>query len=295
MFTLAAIWGGIFPAGKILLREIGPVTIVAWRTFGAALLLWAVVGAGRMHVPRSARVWIGFAVMGLINNVLPFSLIFWGQQHIEAGLASILNASTAIFGVLAAAIFLADERLTQRKSVGVALGFAGVATAMGVEHLTDFSIRSVAQIALIGATICYALAGVWARKMLHDVKPMVSAAGMLTFSALFSIPGAWWLEGAPRLDLSPLSVGLLVYASLLGTGVAFMLYYKVLALAGSGNLLLVTLLVSPFAIVISAVFLGERLAPNAFAGFALLALGLVILDGRLLKRLPAKRMDRGTG
>lgn len=285
LLTLALIWGGIFPAGKTMLHEVGPVTIVAYRTLGGALLMWAVVLLRGVVIPGSARIWIGFSVMGLINNVLPFSLIFWGQQHIEAGLASILNSATAIFGVLTAAIFFADERLTARKLIGVVLGFAGVATAMGLEHLQEFNIRSLAQLALIGATICYALASVWGRKMLHDVPPTLSAAGMLTFSALISVPGAWILEGAPRFDLSALTFGLLAYTAFLGTGVAFLLYYRVLALAGAGNLLLVTLMVSPVAILLSTVFLGERLAPNAYAGFALLALGLAILDGRILRLL----------
>lgn len=289
LLSLAAIWGGIFPAGKVVLAEVGPVTMVASRTIGAALMLWLFVALRGVPVPRTPRVWGAFAVMGVINNVLPFSLIFWAQQYVQAGLASILNGATAIFGVLTAALFFADERLTPRKAMGVALGFAGVATAMGLDHLREFDIRSLAQLALIGATICYALAGVWARKTLTGVPSDVSAAGMLTSSAIVSSLGALWLEGAPSLDYSPLTWALLAYMAFLGTGVAFMLYYRVLDLAGSGNLMLVTLMVSPFAIVISSVFLDERLPPNALAGFAIIALGLMVLDGRILRIFRAIR------
>ncbi|MEZ5715137.1 MAG: DMT family transporter [Paracoccaceae bacterium] len=285
LLTLALIWGGIFPVGKIALREVGPVTIVAQRTFWAALFLWAVVAWRGQPLPRSPRIWIGFAGMGVINNLLPFSLIFWGQQHIEAGLAAILNGSTAIFGVLTAAIFLPDERLTRAKIVGVVLGFLGVATVIGLDHLRDFNIRSLAQLALLAAAFSYALAGVWARKMLGGVQSDLAAAGMLSFAALFAWPVAWIFEAPPSLDYTPLTLALLAYAALPGTAIAFMLYYRVLALAGSSNLLLVTLLVAPCAIVISAVALGETLAPQAFAGFALIAAGLVVIDGRLLKRL----------
>lgn len=285
LISLAAIWGGIFPAAKIALREVGPVTIVAHRTFWAALILWAVVLLRGIKLPRNPRVWIGFAGMGLINNVLPFSLIFWGQQHIEAGLAAILNGATAIFGVLTAALFFADERLTRRKAAGVTLGFLGVATAMGVDHLREFDLRSLAQLALLGAATCYALAGVWARKMLTGVPSDLAAAGMLSFSAAFSWAGAWMLEGRPSLAYSPQTLLMLAYAAIPGTAIAFMLYYRVLALAGASNLLLVTLLVPPFAILISTAFLGESLPFHVLAGFALIAAGLAVIDGRVVKRL----------
>ncbi|MDQ2088788.1 DMT family transporter [Marimonas arenosa] len=285
LLTLAAIWGGIFPAAKVVLVEVGPVTIVAQRTFWAALILWAIVAWRGQPLPAKPRVWIGFAVMGLINNVLPFSLIFWGQQHIEAGLAAILNGSTAIFGVLVAAIFFADERFTRRKAAGVTLGFLGVATAMGLEHLRQFDLRSLAQLALLGAAMSYALAGVWARKMLHDVPSDVSAAGMLSFAALFAWAGAWTLEGPPSLNYSFITLALLTYIAIPGTAIAFMLYYRVLALAGAANLLLVTLLVAPCAIVISSLSLGESLPFHVLAGFGLIAAGLAVIDGRIVKRL----------
>ena len=283
LIALGAIWGGIFPAAKLLLEEVGPVTIVAQRTFWAALALWGIALLRGATVPRSLSVWVGFAGMGLINNVIPFSLIFWAQQHIEAGLAAILNGSTAIFGVLVAAIFLPDERLTPRKIVGVVLGFIGVATVIGLEHLEEFNLRSAAQLMLLGATLSYAFAGVWARKMLAGVAPDVSAAGMLTFAALVTIPGAWALGEPFSLAYSTPTLLLLAYVALAGTALAFLLYYRVLALAGSSNLLLVTLLVAPFAILISTLLLGERLTPNALAGFGIIALGLAVIDGRLVK------------
>lgn len=288
LVTLALIWGGIFPAGKVLLQEVGPLTIVAHRTFWAALLLWVVIALRGIRLPRNPRVWVGLAGMGLINNLLPFSLIFWGQQHIEAGLAAILNGATAIFGVIAAAIFFADEKLTGRKAVGVVLGFAGVATAMGLDHLREFDLRSLGQLALLGAAACYALAGIWARKMLHDVPSDLSAAGMLSFSAVFAWIAAWTLEAPPSLAYSPLTLALLAYAAIPGTAIAFMLYYRILALAGASNLLLVTLLVTPVAILISTFTLGETLAPHVLVGFAIIAAGLAVIDGRVL-RLAGKR------
>jgi drug/metabolite transporter (DMT)-like permease len=285
MAVLGAIWGASFVSVRIALDEIGPLTAVAHRTFWAMLVLWGIVFALRMSIPRDARIWLGFVVMGLLNNLIPFSLMAWGQLHVESGLTSILNASTAVFGVLFAAAFFADERLSLRKGVGVLLGFLGVTTAIGLENLHDFDIRSLAQIAILGGTVSYALAGVWARKKLSGLRPQVAAAGMLTGSTLMAVPLAWLVEGPIRFDLQPVTMMAIAYYALIATAGAYMLYYRVLGMAGSGNLMLVTLLVAPVAIVLGALILGEQLAPNAYAGFALLALGLAILDGRLWRLL----------
>lgn len=168
---LALIWGGSFLSIRVTLDEIPVLTTVAYRVGLAALVLWAWVALRRLPLPREPRIWGALLVMGFLNNVLPFTLMAWGQLHIATGLTSILNAGTAIFGVLAAAIFLADERLTSRRLAGVALGFLGVATAFGLGSLAQFDLRSAAQLAVVAGTISYALAGVWARTSLKDLAP----------------------------------------------------------------------------------------------------------------------------
>lgn len=249
------------------------------------LILWAVILIRRFAVPTDLRVWGAFVIMGLLNNVIPFSLMAWGQLHIETGLTSILNASTAVFGVIAAAVFFADERLTARKAIGVLLGFIGVSTAIGLAAFKDFDIRSLGQLAVIGGTISYALASVWARKTLGHLKPQVAAAGMLTGASLMTIPAAWLVEGPITLTLQPQTWAAIAYYAVVATAVAYMLYYRVLAMVGSGNLMLCTLMVAPVAIVLGAVILGEALPLRAYVGFSILALGLLVLDGRLFKPL----------
>jgi drug/metabolite transporter (DMT)-like permease len=282
---LALIWGGSFLSVHVALEEIGPLTSVAHRTGWAMLILWAYVLIRRLPLPTDRRVWAAFLVMGLLNNAIPFSLMAWGQLHIETGLTSILNAATAIFGVSAAALFLADERLTARKAIGVGIGFLGVSTAIGLNASKDFDIRSLGQLAVIGGTISYALAAVWARKTLGHLKPQVAAAGMLTGASLISLPAAWIIEGPITLSLQPQTCAAITYYAVVATAIAYILYYRVLALAGSGNAMLVTLLVAPVAIVLGAIVLGEALPLRAYIGFAILALGLLILDGRLVKPL----------
>lgn len=281
LFLLGAIWGGVFLAARLALNEVGVLTAVAHRTVWAALTLWGVVLWLRLPMPTSPRLWAAFAVMGLLNNLIPFTLLNWAQLHIESGLASIFNATTAVFGVLVAAAIFADERLTRQKLLGVTLGFLGVATAIGLENLARFDPRALAQWAALGATLSYAVAGAWARKALSGLAPQIAAAGMLTCSALVALPLAWIVDGPLTLALSPVTWGALAYYAVIGTALAYLLYYRVLAMAGSGNLMLVTLLIPPFAIALGALVLGEALAPRAYFGFALLALGLLVLNGRL--------------
>lgn len=290
--ALAMIWGASFLSIRIALDEIGFVTSVTHRVGWAALALWLVVLVMRLPVPRDPRIWAACLVMGLLNNVIPFGLMAWGQLHIESGLTAILNAATAIFGVIAAAIFFRDERLSLRKGVGVTLGFAGVVTAIGVANLQNFDLQSLAQLAVILGAVSYALASVWARKRLTGLSPQVAAAGMLTGSTLVMLPLAWALEGPMTLALQTDTILAIGYYALVATAGAYLLYYRVLAMAGSGNLMLVTLLIVPVAITLGALVRGEALSQNAFVGFALLALGLVIIDGRLPRALIDRTLAR---
>lgn len=285
MLVLALIWGGSFLSIRIALDEISPLMSVAHRVMWAMLVLWVVVAVKRIPLPRNPRIWFAFLVMGLLNNVIPFVLMAWGQLHIESGLTSILNAFTAVVGVVMAALFFSDERLTPRKIIGVVLGFFGVAVAIGLENFKNFDLRSLAQLAVIGGTVAYAVAGVWARKNLVGMPPQLAAAGMLTGATVIMLPLVYFVEGLLTFDLQPRTLVAIGYYAVIATAAAYLLYYRVLAMAGSGNLMLVTLLVAPVAITLGAVVLGEKLSANAFVGFVILAFGLIILDGRAWKAL----------
>ncbi len=282
---LSAIWGASFLSIRVALDEIPVMTAVAHRVFWAALILWLYVLLRRLPVPRTARIWGACLVMGLLNNAIPFTLMAWGQLYIETGLTSIFNAATAIFGVLVAAIVFTDERLTLNRIIGVLIGFAGVTVAIGIENLTQFDIRSMAQLAVLLGTVSYALAGSWARATMSGLAPQVAAAGMLTGSTLIMVPLAFFIDGAPQLALQTDTILAVGYYAIIATAGAYLLYYRVLAMAGSGNLMLCTLLIVPVAITLGVLVRGETLSPQALAGFALLAQGLLILDGRILRLL----------
>lgn len=290
MLLLGSIWGGSFLAIRVALDEVPVATVVLHRTVWAMLVLWTAVLILRIPVPRDARTWAGFLVMGLLNNVIPFGLMAWGQLHIEIGLTSILNAATAIFGVIVAALVFADERLTRRRTIGVGLGFLGVATAIGLDNFAQFDLRSTAQLAVLAGTVSYACASAWARARLGHLAPQVAAAGMLTGSSLIMLPAALLIDGPMSFDLAPVTWAAIAYYALFATAAAYLLYYRILAAAGSGNLMLVTLLIPPVAIVLGAWLRDEALGPAAYAGFALLALGLLVLNGNIGRRRSPRRL-----
>jgi drug/metabolite transporter (DMT)-like permease len=291
LLTLSLIWGGSFLSVEFTLRELSVLWSVAHRVIWAALALWIYVLIRGLTIPRSLKTWAAFLGMGVLNNVLPFSLITYGQVFIESGLASILNGATALFGVVLAAIVFRDERLTANKIAGVLLGFAGVSLAVGPSALAGFGFHAIGQIAVLGGALSYALAGVFARKALSGMSGPMAAAGMLTASSLIILPLAYFIDGPPKTDLAPATLIALVYYALFATAFAYVLYYRVLSMAGSANLLLVTLFLPFVAIFLGALVLQERLASSVFAGFGLITLGMIVLDGRLIARLRARLSD----
>ncbi|HEX9858750.1 MAG TPA: DMT family transporter [Paracoccaceae bacterium] len=287
LLLLATIWGGSFIGNRLALVEFGVLSTVAFRVGGACLILWCWVALRRLPLPRDPGVWGAFLVMGFLNNALPFTLITWGQVTIPSGLAAILNASTAILGVLVAALVFRDERLTGRRLAGVALGFAGVVVVIGIESLARLDLTSLAQLALLGASLSYATAAAWARVRLSGLAPQVAAAGMLTGATLIMFPAALLVEGMPSLHHGPVVWGALTYLAVISTAFAYLLYYRVLGMAGAGNLSLVTLLIAPIAVIMGALILNESLPLRDFIGFALLAAGLMVIDGRAVGRFRA--------
>ena len=280
MLALSAIWGGSFFLAEIALREVPPLTITLHRVFWALPLLWLVTHLRGILLPRSPRIWGAYLVMGALNNAIPFSLIFWGQSQIESGLASILNGTAAVFGALAAGLLLRDEPLTPRKIGGAALGMLGVAVVIGPDAAHALDLQSVAQLAILGAALSYAVAGVWGRAQLSGQPPQMNALGMLMASAVLMVPVTLAVDGPPRLDLAGGTWAALVALAVVSTSCAYLLYFAILRSAGAANLLLVTLMIPPFAIGLGALFLNEALDATAYLGFAIIAIGIAVTDGR---------------
>lgn len=281
---LAFLWGGSFLFAKIAVAEIPPASLVLGRVGLAAGALIIVVAALRIPVPWSWRLAGQFLVMGVLNNIVPFGLIFWGQRTIDAGLAAILNATTPVFTVLLAHILTRDERLTPGWLAGVALGLLGVAVLIGPAALMRFDLAAASQLAIIGAALSYGFAGIFGRRF-RGLPSILPAAGMLCGSSLVALPIALYVDRPWALTISLPTGASVVALALASTAFAYILYFRILARAGATNLQLVTLLVPISAMTLGALVLGERLAWNAFAGMALIFLGLAAIDGRVLRAL----------
>ncbi len=290
LLGLSILWGGSFFFVGVAVQELPPLTIVALRVGLAAVGLWVIALVLGLTPPRAPRVWLAFLCMGIINNVIPFSLIVWGQTQIASGLASILNATTPLFTVVVATCLLSDERATPLKLVGVITGFCGVVVMIGLPASAQPA-PWLPQLAILAAALSYAFGGVYGRRFKTlGVPPILTAAGQVTASGLIMLPLAFWLEGAGALA----AAGTGTWSAILGlalfsTSLAYIIYFRLLATAGATNLLLVTLLVPASAILLGVLFLNEALSVTQFAGLGLIALGLSAIDGRLWPRRLALR------
>jgi drug/metabolite transporter (DMT)-like permease len=290
LLTLAIIWGAAFLFIDVAVRHVPTFTYVWLRVSIAAagLLLYLRVRGLSLKMP--AAVWGAMLILALLNNVIPFALFGWGQTQIASGLASILNSTTPIWGVLVAHVFTTDERITPGKLAGVLFGFGGVAVMIGPGLLSEMGSELLAQVACLIAALLYALAGVFARRFRRiGIPPEQVATGQLTAAALVMLPVAMVLEQPWLQPVPPLSAWAAITAlALICSAFAYILYFRLIASAGATNALLVTLLVPPTAILMGVLFLGETLAPREVAGLALIALGLAAIDGRLWARARAR-------
>ncbi|MFZ5609333.1 MAG: DMT family transporter [Pseudomonadota bacterium] len=293
LISLSVLWGGSFLFNGIAVRALPPLTIVVLRVGIAALALILALRVLRQPLPMNRRHWRLFLVMGLLNNVLPFSLIVWGQSHIASGLAAILNATTPLFTVLVAHALTHDEKLSSPRLFGVVMGFIGVAVMIGPRAMTGNTIVGWAALAVMAAAFSYALAGVFGRRFARaGVPPLTAATGQLCAATLILAPLALYSDKPWTLAPPAGAVWLAITAlALLSTALAYSLYFRLLARVGATNLLLVTFLIPVSATLFGAFFLDERLAASVFVGAALIASGLFLIDGRLLSRLRL-RCDR---
>lgn len=276
---LSILWGGSFLFVELALQGLPVLTIVWARVAGAAglLALWlAILGPG---FPKRT-VWPALAVMGLLNNAVPFTLLVLAQGQITGGLASILNATTPLWTVLVAHVFTTDERITKPKALGLALGFAGVLVIAGQGAGSLWAIA-----ACLGAALSYGFSGVWGRRFKGlGLQPLQVAFGMLTSSTAILLP-IWaavdrpWAMEMP--DLPPMAA--VAALSVLSTALAYILYFRLLASAGAVMLSLVTFVIPASAIGLGVLVLSEPVLPRHVLGLALILSGLAAMDGRIAK------------
>jgi drug/metabolite transporter (DMT)-like permease len=287
---LSLLWGGSFFLIGVAIKELPPLTLVTLRVGLAAALLWASAPFLGVAVPRSAKAVVTVAVLGFGNCALPFALIAWGQTHLPSGLASILNAATPLFSVLAAHVLTAEEKLSGLKVFGTVAGLTGVAWLIGPDLLTGANANVWAELAVLAAALAYALSAIFGRRVRAlGLRPVDVAAGQLTAATLYLAPLALVIDQPWTLPTpSAATIAAVLAIAAFSTALAYVVYFRILAGAGATNVLLVTLLVPATSVVLGALFLHERLMGRQFLGFALIALGLVFIDGRLPRAIAQK-------
>lgn len=285
--VLSILWGGSFFFLALALKGLPPFTIVLGRVGFAALLLYSYMRIVGQVLPTGRTVWASFFVVAFFANALPFAMFAYGQQSVSSGLASILNATTPLWGVLIAHFFTHDERATPGKVVGVLLGIAGVVVMTGSDALSGVGGSVVGQAACLVATLAYAIAGVYSKRFKPmGITPLAVSTGQLTAAAILVFPLAVAFEHPWTLSVPPMSAiwgmaGLVI----LSTTFAYVLFFRLIEIAGASNTLLVTFLIPVTAILLSVFVLGETIDTKHFAGMALIASGLAAIDGRLFAKI----------
>lgn len=283
---LSILWGGAFFLIEVGLRSYPPITLVFMRLVLAVPPMWIAMRLMGQRLPSEARVWGLLAVVGALNCALPFILFFWGQQYLDSGYASILNATTPLWGVITAHFLTSDEKATPARILGVLIGMAGIVVMVGPEAMKGLSNNLLAQIACIISTIFYSFAAIYGRRLSQtELTPMAVATGQTMMAALMMVPVVVlvdqpWTMATPRLDSTLAGLTLALFS----TALAYTLYFRLIDHSGASNAQLVAFLMPILAVILGIAFLGESLSGGQIVGAALIAIGLAILDGRLVAR-----------
>lgn len=286
---LSLVWGGSFFFVEVMLEAMPPMTSVLGRLMvGLAGLVGLLKLLGHPLRPLMTQ-WRSFAFIGLINNAIPFSLISFGQTEITGSLASIINASTPIMTAVVAHQLTTDERLSLRKTLGIAFGFGGVLVLFGPTAMQGGA-SLLGMAAGLTATVCYAFGSVYSKRLKSN-PPMLNATGQVLYGTLWMFPVVCLIDQPWSLPMPGIGPWLaLMGIGLLSTTLAFFIYFRVLKSAGASNVVLVTFLVPVSASALGIAFLGEVLAIQHILAYLLIALGLAIIDGRLVARLAQMRL-----
>ena len=284
LLLLGLLWGGSFFFARIAVAEMPPLVLVFWRVLIAAVALHVWLRVRGVNIRPILDHAGNFVALALLNNVIPFSLIFAGQTEIGAGLASVLNATTPFWTIIVANALTSDEKFSATKISGVLLGIAGTAVMIGPGLLAGLGGPVWAKLAIVGAAVSYAFAVVFAKRF-RALPSTLVATGQLTASTLIMLPVMLVFYDYAEVFSGGRTTWLAVVAlALASTAFAYFLYFSILASAGATNASLVTLIVPATAILLGALVLSERLELFEIGGMALIAAGLVTIDGRLFAR-----------
>ena len=284
LIVLSAIWGGSFYFFAVIIKELPVFTIVFFRVFLASIALWVIVLATRQALPASGM-WKNFFLMGFFNNVIPFSLIVWGETKVAPGLAAVLNATTPFFSVIVAHLSTQNEKLTWNRMAGALVGLIGVAALVGYDAIKNLGSDLIFQLAIVGASLCYGISTIYGRRM-QDTPPLVASASQTAASSIMLLPLMLIIDQPYNLNMPSTNVLFSILGlALLCTALAYVIFFNIVKRSGMTNVTLVTLLVPISAMLLGAMLLNEQISERHFIGMAVIGIGLVLIDGRIATKI----------
>ncbi|NLR96348.1 EamA family transporter [Rhizobium sp. P38BS-XIX] len=286
LLALATCWGASYTFIRVGVSTIPPITLIAARTLIAGGVLLAIIRWRGLSLPRDSATWKRFLIQSCLNSAIPFTLIAWAEQTVDAGLATILNSTTPIFTFLIAAFLLRSESLTGRKLFGVIAGMAGICLIIGLDALNGMGRQLAPQLAVVAASVCYACAALFGRNF-KGLDPMMPAAGSLLCGAALLIPASLVFEHPWQVAPSAASVFALLGLSVVSTALAFSIYFRLIQTLGSVGTTAQAYLRVPIGVGIGVAFLGEPLSPTAAIGLVCVVVGVMAMTIAPRKRATA--------
>jgi drug/metabolite transporter (DMT)-like permease len=286
LLALATLWGASYTFLRVGVATIPPVTLIACRTLIAGVLLLAIMRWRGVRMPVDAATWRRFLFQACLNSVIPWTMVAWGSQALDAGVATILNSTAPIFTFFLTLAITRHEAVTSRKLLGVLAGMAGICLIVGVQALSGFGAELTAQIAMVLAALAYAGAAILGRGF-RDLDPMVPAAGSLLCGAAMLIPVSLVLERPWTLQPSTGSMLALLALAVFSTALAFVIYFRLIRTLGSVGTTAQAYLRVPIGVAVGVVFLGEQLSSTAWIGLACVVVGVAAMTIPARKASPA--------
>jgi drug/metabolite transporter (DMT)-like permease len=283
--AMGFMWGSSYLFIKIGVDHgLQPFTLIMFRLLIGAALLASVVAWFREPLPRDPRMYGHLAVMGVVNIAIPFALITYAEQVVDSSLAAVINGAVPLFVIVIAALFLRNERITINRLVGLVVGFVGIAVLVGLDVTEIGSANALGELALLGATISYAIGAVYAKAHIHGLRPMIPALFQVFFALVVTAVLAFATEHPLAAVPEPEALFAIVWLGLLGSGLAYLAFFRLLGRWGATRTSMVAYLLPVVGIALGALVLQEPLAPSTLLGTALVIAGIALVNSRLGSR-----------
>ncbi|MEM9241961.1 MAG: EamA family transporter [Pseudomonadota bacterium] len=274
---LALLWGSSYLFAKVALKEIPPLTLVAIRVFGAAVFLTIVMRVRNDRFPKDAKTWRMLLVQSVVNAIAAWTILAWGQQHVDAGLASVLNSTSPIFVFIFTTLVTRHERMTVLKLAGAIIGISGVCMIVGLEALQGLGAQVAAQLACLLGAALYGCAAIYGKRFTH-ISATATAAGTMIWASIVLVPSALVFERPWLLEPSRTALFCVITLALLCTGVALLLYFRLVRTLGSLGVASQAYLRAGVGVVLGMVVLGEQLTPTVALGLAAAVFGVALIN-----------------